>query len=82
MTKEINEKELRKELIGLYENYSKDKDIKSEAKKLFLEYSTAENFLNKETYDAIMKLEGMGWDLRNKTTIEEAKEILKKLEND
>lgn len=90
MPKEINENQLKKQLIELYETYLIDKEDKNMQEKADLIYSnllSAKSILNEtlgEAVDFLSNLTGWGKELSEKTPIKELSrekviEILKKL---
>ncbi|MBT4376133.1 hypothetical protein HOD29_02050 [archaeon] len=76
----LDKHELKEFLIDLYERYLRGEKVNETAKKIFLDYAGAGNFLEKNVYDAILTLESIGWGLEtSKIEIENILQELKKL---
>ena len=75
--KSLNQKELKKFVLELYAKYVGGDKINDTAKKIFLDYSGAEQFIENKLYEAILYLETIGWELN--PSMKEAKEILPNL---
>ena len=86
---EPNKEIIKKDLVEIYEGYikdSKNKEIKSKAQKLFLEFTYMSGDVDKNLMEAIRGLEHIGFDFGRANqrgawnlTPEEAQEIFKNI---
>lgn len=59
----LNIIDLREYLIDLYERFLNGEDIKEEAKKTFMDYIGAREFISSNMTNALSYLEDIGWEI-------------------